>query len=563
MKDILKNGVILMLYSLIAGSALAFVYLKTAPVIEARKAALANAVLLEVLPGMDGGYVPQGDPESFEYWSAYKGSTSGEADGYVFTAKGKGYSSTIETMVGVDKDGKVVNLKVVFQQETPGLGDQILAINDGESDPWYTRQFIGKSADDDLRVADDGGSIDAISGATISSRAVATSIQNGLGQLRAALTGGEFVPVEVPEEVEPADMPISMPEEADLVELMPGMAGGYDLNDEDDMFPVWTAWQDEGKSKVGGYLFVARKEGFEHNIDTLVAVDADGAVQALKILFLKETPDYGGRMKEVREGEDSPWFLTQFVGKTVDDDVKLADDGGNIDAVTDATISSTAFTGSMNSGLRHLKAALNGEEFIDESDDEDSDEDDEIAFLFEDDEDSEEEDEEIAFLFEDDEDEDSGDDEDAAMEPIDPADALAELFSEREYELNDEGDFEFYAAYADVAKIEALGYAFVVEGEGFESNIKTLVAVNSEFVIEAVKILFQDETEDYGANVMQVRDGEESPWFQRQFVGKKLAAIALKDDGGEIDAITDATISSTAVTQSIAEGLEALMNAVP
>ena len=582
MKDILKSGLILMLYSLVAGSALAFVYLKTLPVIEERKAALARAILLEVLPGMDGGYVPQGDADSFGYWAAYKGDDKSEADGYVFTAKGKGYSSTIETMVGVDKDGKVTGLKVVFQQETPGLGDKILEIKSGESDPWYLRQFIGKSSADNIMVADDGGIIDAISGATVSSRAVAGSVLNGLLQLNATLTGGEFVAVEIPDEIAPADMPLTLPEEGDFLELLPRMMGGYEINEDEDAFPYWTAYEDEDQTEVGGYLFVARKEGYSHNIDTLVAVDTEGAITDVKILFHKETADYGGKMEEVRDGEDAPWFLVQFADKSADDNVALAADGGTIDAITDATISSETFTKSINSGLNNLAALLSGGEYVpDEDEEEYEDEDDELAFLFGDDEEDVEDDEEIGFLFDDDDDDEASDeddedageehssDEDAeehsddddsehehaeehaapAMEPLDPDDTLSELFSDREYELLDDNGFSYYAAYGDVAKIEVLGYAFIASGTGDSDEIRTLVAVDQDFVIESLKVLYHHERGDL-------------PGFAAQFKGKAQNALELKADGGKIDPMSGAAAISKAVTESVASGLNKLKNIV-
>ena len=92
-------------------------------------------------------------------------------------------------MVGVDTSGAITGVIVLFQQETPGLGARIEEIRHGETTPWFTRQFIGKLASDTFAVAKDGGDIDSIKGATISSRTVAESIGQGLHTLQIKVGG--------------------------------------------------------------------------------------------------------------------------------------------------------------------------------------------------------------------------------------------------------------------------------------------------------------------------------------------------------------------------------------
>ena len=85
-----------------------------------------------------------------------------------------GYSGRIELMVGIDENGAVRNIEVVSHLETPGLGSKI-------KDQDFIEQFIGKTADDfDMRVTNDGGEVDGISGATISSRAFCEAVQQAL-----------------------------------------------------------------------------------------------------------------------------------------------------------------------------------------------------------------------------------------------------------------------------------------------------------------------------------------------------------------------------------------------
>lgn len=88
--------------------------------------------------------------------------------GVAFKAQGKGYSGTIETMVGMLKDGTITAIKILSQNETPGLGARI-----GEQG--FTGQFKNKK---------ELGDIQAITGATISSAAVINSVKNKAGEIK-------------------------------------------------------------------------------------------------------------------------------------------------------------------------------------------------------------------------------------------------------------------------------------------------------------------------------------------------------------------------------------------
>ena len=183
MRDILKLGCILMAYTLAVGVALAFVNVKTAPLIEANKAVAENNARAEVLPDMAGDYVLQDAGSDFPCWIGYRDAGRTEIGGYIFITHAPGYSSTVEAMVGVDTSGAITGVKVLFQQETPGLGAKCEEIAHGESEPWFTRQYRGNSASDDIKVDKDGGGIDSITGATIRSRAITNAISGDLVRL--------------------------------------------------------------------------------------------------------------------------------------------------------------------------------------------------------------------------------------------------------------------------------------------------------------------------------------------------------------------------------------------
>ena len=88
------------------------------------------------------------------------------------------------------------------------------------------------------------------------------------------------------------------------------------------------------------------------------------------------------------------------------------------------------------------------------------------------------------------------------------------------------------------------GYLLKAVRRGYSSNIETLIAVNNDFSIMAIKVLAQNETPGLGAKI-------ETPWFTKQFGLLKGTAIAVRKDGGAIDALTGATISSRAVAESV------------
>ncbi len=360
MREIIKLGTVLMLFNLIAGALLSFAYIKTAPIIEANKlAASGDNVRAEVLVGMNGGFESRGEGSEFPYWIGYTDSGMKNPGGYVFITYEKGYSSTIETMIGINIDGNITGVKILFQQETPGLGDKIEKIKAGEDDPWFPRQFIGKSASFNFNVSKDGGGIDAITGATISSRAVAVSIINGINNLLTATGGDAFSQKIETAEITPEADEISLESLEDLLteeimeEVLPGMDGGCELTGEDDVI-YWTGYMDMAKMEPGGYIFVALGKGYVSTIVTAVGVDPDGTIVGIKILSHEETPGYAEKLDEIREGESLPWFPGQFIGKSVSDIIALTGKDGDIDPMSEAIESSQAITVSIDRGLKEL-----------------------------------------------------------------------------------------------------------------------------------------------------------------------------------------------------------------
>ena len=96
--------------------------------------------------------------------------SDGNKVGYAFLAVGKGYGGDISILVGLTDESTVKGIKIVSQQETPGLGTRI-------TEPFFTDQFAGIDIND-VALSRNGGKIDAITSSTISSSAVVEAVRN-------------------------------------------------------------------------------------------------------------------------------------------------------------------------------------------------------------------------------------------------------------------------------------------------------------------------------------------------------------------------------------------------
>jgi len=165
-KDIFKITLNLVVIYLVGGFILAFVYANASPKIFKNTEENEKKALKQLMPDADLNS-KLGDwsihDKHAKYFISKKG---GDTIGYIIQSFGKGYSSYINTFIAVDKDFKVQKINILSHAETPGLGDEI------EADA-FKDQFKGKTVEH-LKVikGETKDDIQAISGATISSRAV-------------------------------------------------------------------------------------------------------------------------------------------------------------------------------------------------------------------------------------------------------------------------------------------------------------------------------------------------------------------------------------------------------
>lgn len=181
-----KNMVlVLFAVTFISSAAVAYVNsLTEGPINEAKQAKQVKAIR-DVIPGefdndpvADAWTIDTPDGGKLEFFPAKKeGRTIGTA---VKTYTKNGFGGEVWLMVGFNPDGTVSNYSVLEHKETPGLGSKM--------DFWFTKKgkgdIIGKKPGTaGLKVTKDGGDVDAITAATISSRAFLDAINRASAAL--------------------------------------------------------------------------------------------------------------------------------------------------------------------------------------------------------------------------------------------------------------------------------------------------------------------------------------------------------------------------------------------
>ncbi len=115
---------------------------------------------------VDLGKDDKGDPLEKTVFPAKK---DGDLVAFTYASSGMGYGGEIGVMVGFHKDGNLSGIGIMTHAETPGLGARI-------SEPGFTDQFRGLDSEGGVKMSQDGGKIDGISGATLSSKGVASAV---------------------------------------------------------------------------------------------------------------------------------------------------------------------------------------------------------------------------------------------------------------------------------------------------------------------------------------------------------------------------------------------------
>ena len=249
----------------------------------------------------------------------------------------KGFSGFIGIMVGFLPDGTIFNSEVLDQKETPGLGTLMADAK------FKDANFNGKNpASFKLQVKKDGGDVDAITAATITSRAYCDAIQRAYDLLMKQGSGGT--------------------DSAGTAEIK----DSCDIESIDQFDDVLPAFNNDPMQEMlvveGLELFAARQnkklvgvavksfaKGYNENIWILTGFLPDGTIHKVKVLRHKESKGKGSQVCE-------PWFLDQFKGKHPEKfSLKIKTEGGDVDVISSCTISVNAICKAVESGFQAFK----------------------------------------------------------------------------------------------------------------------------------------------------------------------------------------------------------------
>jgi len=174
MKEIIKLGITLFLITAISTGIVAFSYeITKGPIEIGEKIKNDEALKLVLNEAKNYEEVDFDLEEGSNIKAIYAGYVDNNIIGYVVKVSSKGFGGPIEMMVGVSGDGLLKGIKILKHSETPGLGDHA-------NKPEFSNQYMDKSIENSLEVvkreASSDNEIQAISGATITSKAVTAGV---------------------------------------------------------------------------------------------------------------------------------------------------------------------------------------------------------------------------------------------------------------------------------------------------------------------------------------------------------------------------------------------------
>lgn len=187
MKENLKLGFMLLIITAIAGFLLGGAYSITKEPIAKQAIKEKNEAMKLILPSADDFKVMEDAKVEGIVKEVNKGMSGDKIAGYAIKVAPKGYAGAVEMMVGISNEGKVTGIKILAHGETPGLGAN--ATSDS-----FSGQYKNKPISPALVVvkgtASKENEIQAISGATITSRGVTTGVNEAIKFYTSNLKGG-------------------------------------------------------------------------------------------------------------------------------------------------------------------------------------------------------------------------------------------------------------------------------------------------------------------------------------------------------------------------------------
>lgn len=321
MKDNLRLGLVLFIITAIAGLILGGAHSITAGPIAETAAKAKQAAMIEILPQADE-FKEVSDKTNDKILEVNVGYKSGKIVGYALKVAPSGYGGTIEMMVGVSNEGKIGGIKILSHTETPGLGANAPKIA-------FSGQYTDKSISKKLQVvkgtASNDNEIEALTGATITSRAVTNGVNDAV----------DFYKSQLNKNTENKDEEEST-SDAKVIEANPI----------------------KENNNISEHAIKVEVNGFGDPIEVMVTITNEGVVKNVEVLSHSETPGLGSVAAE-------PEFLEQFINKSAKN-FKLSQNktskDNEIEAIAGATVSSTAITDAVNSAVEYYNSNLKGEQ---------------------------------------------------------------------------------------------------------------------------------------------------------------------------------------------------------
>jgi electron transport complex protein RnfG len=179
MRDVIRMIVVLAILAAVSGVVLAGVKSGTKDQIEYQQLKFVKGpAIIGIMEGcsndpiVDRFKIKDGEVER----GFYVGVFDGKANAVAYETFGKGFGGDVGIMVGVNiETDKLLGIGVTTHSETPGLGSR------AKDDPSFGAQFKGMSIQEPFKVKPDGGQVDAVSGATITSRGVCAGVTDSAG----------------------------------------------------------------------------------------------------------------------------------------------------------------------------------------------------------------------------------------------------------------------------------------------------------------------------------------------------------------------------------------------
>ena len=169
--NMIKTGFFLFVVAAISGTLLAFSESLTGPVIKQNQLKAEIEAQNEVLPSFE--FIEKTanvNGKQINYKVGFE--RNGNVTGAVFKVSPKGFGGLINTMVGVSNKGRVINYKILSLSETPGLGSKLKSEQFSER----LKLLLANNVSPIFKVKKDGGDVDAVTAATISSRAFCSGL---------------------------------------------------------------------------------------------------------------------------------------------------------------------------------------------------------------------------------------------------------------------------------------------------------------------------------------------------------------------------------------------------